>query len=101
VGVALALECHVALQDWNVLRHASDGNFVLVTNNASDFRRLYAHEPLHAGLEIIIPNVGRALQQQLFSGAVDELFQLGELVNRVLEVNLDGDEVTFEIYDLP
>jgi predicted nuclease of predicted toxin-antitoxin system len=72
-------------KDWNVLRCASDGDFVLVTNNASDFRRLYADELLHAGLVIIIPNVGRILQQQLF----------------LLEVNLDGDEVTFDAYDLP
>ena len=39
-------------KDWNVVRHASEGDFVLVTNNASDFRRLYATQPLHAGLVI-------------------------------------------------
>jgi predicted nuclease of predicted toxin-antitoxin system len=88
-------------KDWNVMRHASDGDFVLVTNNASDFRRLYADESIHAGLVIIIPNVDRTVQQQLFTGALDELSQLGEPVNRVLEVNLDGEEVTFEVYDLP
>jgi len=88
-------------KDWNVVRYASDGDFTLVTNNASDFRSLYADEPLHAGLVVIIPNVGRILQQQLFRGALDELSQLGEPVNRVLEVNLDGDEVTFDAYDLP
>ncbi|MCB8883958.1 DUF5615 family PIN-like protein [Acidisoma cellulosilytica] len=46
-------------KDWNVVRHAHEGDFILVTNNASDFRRLYADEALHAGLVIIIPNVGR------------------------------------------
>jgi predicted nuclease of predicted toxin-antitoxin system len=50
-------------KDWNVVRYASDGDFVLVTNNASDFRRLYAAQPLHAGLVILIPAVSRALQQ--------------------------------------
>jgi predicted nuclease of predicted toxin-antitoxin system len=88
-------------KDWNVLRHAGEGDFTLVTNNASDFRRLYADEALHAGLIIIIPNVGRTVQQQLFRGAIDELSQLGEPINRVLEVDLDGDEVTFDAYDLP
>jgi predicted nuclease of predicted toxin-antitoxin system len=53
-------------KDWNVARYANDGDFVLVTNNASDFRQLYAAEPLHAGLVILIPNVGRVLQQRLF-----------------------------------
>ena len=44
-------------KDWNVVRTAADGDFVLVTNNASDFRKLYATTPLHAGLIIIVPNV--------------------------------------------
>ena len=59
--VAVAGQCghearHVAhvgragWKDWNVARYASEGDFILVTNNASDFRQLYAAEPLHAGL---------------------------------------------------
>jgi predicted nuclease of predicted toxin-antitoxin system len=88
-------------KDWNVAGYARDGDLVLVTNNASDFRHLYATAPLHAGLVIIIPNVGRVVQQQLFSGALDELTRTGEPINRVLEVDLDGNAVTFDIYDLP
>ena len=37
-------------KDWNVVRYARGGDFVLVTNNASDFRQLYAAQQLHAGL---------------------------------------------------
>jgi predicted nuclease of predicted toxin-antitoxin system len=88
-------------KDWNVLRHAAEGDFVLVTNNASDFRRLYETQPLHAGLIIIIPNVNRAAQRQLFQGALDELATFGEPINRVLEVDIDGEDVTFNLYDLP
>jgi len=33
--------------------------------------------------------------------ALDELASLGEPVNRVLEVDLDGGEVTLTLYDLP
>ena len=88
-------------KDWNVLRYAGDGDFVLVTNNASDFRRLYAAQPLHAGLVILIPAVNRAVQQRLFKAALDELAVIGEPVNRVLEVDLDGEEVTLSLYDLP
>jgi len=88
-------------KDWNVVRYASEGDFVLVTNNASDFRRLYATQPLHAGLVILIPNVNRSLQQRLFCGALDELARLGEPINRVLEVDIDGEDVTFSVYDLP
>jgi predicted nuclease of predicted toxin-antitoxin system len=88
-------------KDWNVVRYASDGDFVLVTNNASDFRRLYAAQTLHAGLVILIPAVNRTLQQKLFRAALDELATIGEPVNRVLEVDLDGDELTLALYDWP
>lgn len=88
-------------KDWNVARYAAEGDFVVVTNNAGDFRRLYATQLLHAGLVIIIPSVNRVQQQQLFRGALDELARFGELINRVLEVDIDDDEVTFKFYDLP
>jgi hypothetical protein len=73
----------------NVLRYASEGDFVLVTNNASDFRQLYAAQPLHAGVIILIPVVNRVVQQRLSKAALDELAVIGEPVNRVLEVDLD------------
>ena len=88
-------------KDWNVARYAREGDFILVTNNASDFRQLYAAQPLHAGLVILIPVVNRVMQQRLFRAALDELAVIGEPVNRVLEVDLDGDEVTLTLYDLP
>ena len=42
---------------------------MLVTNNASDFRKPYAAEPIHAGLVIIVPNAGRAEQRLLCRSA--------------------------------
>jgi hypothetical protein len=74
---------------------------VVVTNNASDFRKLYATQSLHTGLVIIIPSVNRVEQQRLFHGALDELSRFGELINRVLEVDIAGDEITFDFYELP
>jgi predicted nuclease of predicted toxin-antitoxin system len=88
-------------KDWNVVRYARDGDFVLVTKNASDFRQLYAAQPLHADLVIMIPAVNRLVQQRLFRAALDELAVIGEPVNRVLEVDLDGEEATFTLYDWP
>ena len=60
-----------------------------------------SRQPLHAGLVILIATVGRVLQQRLFKAALDQLAILGEPVNRVLEVDLDGDKVTFTLDDLP
>lgn len=88
-------------KDWNVVRYARDRDFILVTNNASDFRRLYAAQPLHAGLIILIPVVDRVFQRRLFRAALDQLAVTGEPINRVLEVDLDGDDVTLTLYDWP
>jgi hypothetical protein len=63
--------------------------------------RLYAAQPLHAGLIILIPVVDRALQRKLFRAALDEFAVIGEPINRVLEIDLDGDEATLAIYDWP
>jgi hypothetical protein len=54
------------------VRYACDGDFILVTNNASDFRQLYAAQLLHAGLVILIPVVNRVVQRQLLKAALDD-----------------------------
>jgi len=88
-------------KDWHVVGYAREQDFVLVTNNAADFRKLYATQPLHAGLVILIPNVNSELQQRLFKSALDQLALHGEPINQVLEVDLDGEEATFTFYELP
>jgi predicted nuclease of predicted toxin-antitoxin system len=88
-------------KDWNVLRHACDNDLVLVTNNAADFRKLYAEESLHAGVVILIPNVTADLQKRLFNHAVGKLIEHGEPINHVLEVDIDGEDVIFELSELP
>ncbi len=88
-------------KDWNIARYARAGDFVLVTNNASDFHHLYAAEPLHAGLVILIPAVGRTTQQKLFRAALEELAAIGEPLNHVLEVDLDGEDAVVTIYEFP
>jgi hypothetical protein len=53
------------------------GDFILVPNNASDFRQLYAAQPLHAGLVILIPVVSRNVQRRLFKASLDEFAVIG------------------------
>ena len=88
-------------KDWNVAQYASDGDLIVVTNNAGDFRRLYAKLSLHAGLIIIVPNLKQLEQRLLFGLVLDELATLGEPVNQVLEVDVDGEDMLFSLYDLP
>jgi predicted nuclease of predicted toxin-antitoxin system len=71
--------------------------FVFVTNNARDFRKLMGESELHAGLIVIIPNVTQAMQRELFDRALQEVSELSDMINKVVEVDLD--EV--RVYELP
>lgn len=89
-----------ASQDWEVVAYALAHVMVLVTNNASDFRRLYTAQQLHPGLVILVPNVSREMQLRLFREALVQLRELGELVNKALEINVDGEALTRRVYQL-
>ncbi|MDK4728710.1 DUF5615 family PIN-like protein [Rhizobium phaseoli] len=53
--------------DWDLMPRIIEEDFAFVTNNARDFRKLYAKEELHAGLVIIVPQVLPAQQRELFA----------------------------------
>ena len=87
--------------NWLGLSGATDRGLMLVTNNAADFRRLYARQEIHAGLVIIVPQVAPARQRALFSNLLDTLDPDAALLNEVIEVNLDGEDVVVTRYELP
>lgn len=78
-----------------------EDDFTFVTNNAGDFRRLYARQVLHAGLVIIVPSVEPARQRALFGSLLGTLGVDEALVNEVIEISLDGEEAVLTRYDLP
>jgi predicted nuclease of predicted toxin-antitoxin system len=88
-------------KDWTIRDYAVNGDFILVTNNASDFRRLYAGTEVHPGLVIVAPNVVQETQVLLFREAVKRLAQCDETVNKVLEVDISDGDITLTIYDFP
>ncbi|MGH3265479.1 MAG: hypothetical protein ACRDNS_26190, partial [Trebonia sp.] len=47
------------------------GDYVLVTDNGSDFRRLFADEDVHPGLIVMPGASGRAHQQELSRRVID------------------------------
>lgn len=75
-------------------------DFTFVTNNARDFRKLYAKEALHAGLIIIVPQVLPALQRELFLAVLEDLAEC-DLVNEVIEIAIEDDEAILTRYALP
>jgi predicted nuclease of predicted toxin-antitoxin system len=87
--------------DWDLMPRIVEENFKFVTNNARDFRRLYANEELHPGLVIIVPQVVPALQRELFEAVLADLEPNEDLLNEVIEITLDGEAAEITRYTLP
>jgi hypothetical protein len=75
-------------------------DYTFVTNNRTDFAALYAKEELHAGLGIIVPNIIRSRQRELFRAALSHIGPR-DLINAVLEVDLAGATATCREYSYP
>ncbi len=71
--------------------------FVFVTNNARDFRKLMAEADLHAGLIVIVPNVRPIAQSELFEHSLHEIGRIPDMINKVVEIDFDE----LRIYELP
>lgn len=75
-----------------------DGDYSFVTNNRSDFLRLYKKLEVHAGLLIIVPAVSIVNQHRLLACALDAIVQRGfDIVKQLCEVHTDG-RVEFSSY---
>jgi len=90
-----------AESDWNLMPRIIEGDFTFVTNNARDFRKLYAKEALHAGLVIIVPQVLPSRQRELFHVVLDALREMEQLVNEAIEIAIEGDIAILTRYALP
>jgi len=81
----------IAEQDW-----------VLVTNNAIEFRGRYREVDLHPGVVFLLPAVRRWEQFRLFEAALDHLITSVDMVNRAVDVTFGSNRsITVTAYDLP
>lgn len=88
-------------KDHDLMPRILEGDFVFVTNNAADFRRLYQAQAIHAGLVILVPQAPPTQQRALFLAVMKEIGPDNGLINEALEVLIDGDEVIFNRYEWP
>jgi predicted nuclease of predicted toxin-antitoxin system len=88
-------------KDWTLLGTIREGDWTLVTNNAMEFKGRYARVAVHAGLVLVLPNVRREQQIELFSAALATIGPAVDLTNNVIEVNYDADEIATRRYDWP
>lgn len=80
-------------QDHTLVPVAIDESLTFVTNNARDFRRLFALQEAHSGLVVILPFVEPLQQRELFTVVLEELGVDGDLFNEAIEVSIADDEV--------
>ena len=88
-------------KDWTIRDYAVKQDFILVANNAIDFRKLYAASDVPPGLVILVPNVVQGKQVLLFREAVKSLAQYGDAGNRVLEVDITEEDIRLTMCDYP
>ena len=89
-----------SMKDPQVLRQLLDEDLTLVTNNWDDFRPMLARAEVHAGVVVILPNVRRDRQVELFCAALSVIRDHApplDMVNTVLEVDADGTVVRYSM----
>jgi predicted nuclease of predicted toxin-antitoxin system len=108
VGHAAGYETHhvnflglASTKDHDLIPRILQDDFVFVTHNAVDFRRLYRAQPLHAGLVVLVPQSPPEQQRALFSALLEEIRDNGEPINQAIEILLEGGEVLFRRYAWP
>lgn len=78
-------------QDWSIARFALERDYTIVTNNRRDFLKEYLKVDVHCGLIVIVPQVERARQMDLFERVLDKLDPVGEPpIGELIEVTGGG-----------
>jgi len=80
--------------------------FVLVTDNASDFRSMYGRDDVHPGLIVVPARYGRASQQTLTRDVISWIVNAAlesshttadYMLDRLVEIDRDGSVTTYEL----
>jgi predicted nuclease of predicted toxin-antitoxin system len=96
----------LGINDPQLRQTAQREDFVLVTDNASDFRPMYARDEVHPGLIVMPAGHGRAHQRELAPGyRLDHEHRIRKRsdprgVHGQPTVEIDADGVV-AVYDLP
>jgi len=89
-------------KDWNILEVVESEGWVLVTNNAVEFRSRYRRIKLHPGVIFLVPSVRRPRQLLLFEAAMDDLAINPDLINQALDIAFSEDgRIVVRRYPLP
>lgn len=93
--------------DRSLREQAQEEGYVVATDNAADFRPMYARDQIHPGLIVMPGSPGRDGQQQIARTVISHIVaaadQAGEtpedfMVNKLVEIN---EDIVSTIADLP
>ncbi len=89
-------------KDWDLLEIIAEYDWVLVTNNAIEFRGRYRRITLHPGVVFLVPAVRGLDQVRLSEAALDHVQRRADLVNRALDVIFGAHGIpSVTAYNLP
>lgn len=89
-------------KDWSILEVVRRDRWVLVTNNAIEFRSRYRAITNHPGVIFLLPSVRRDRQLQLFAAALDEVTTGPDLTNQAIDVDFAANaKIVIRRYVLP
>jgi predicted nuclease of predicted toxin-antitoxin system len=88
-------------KDWDILKVVAEEDWILITNNAFEFRGRYQKLEIHPGVVFLIPNVPRMQQIELFSAALDAIAEFPDVVNTAIDVAYEADHIRVNRYALP
>jgi predicted nuclease of predicted toxin-antitoxin system len=88
-------------KDWDILKIVAEEDWILVTNNAFEFRGRYRRLEVHPGVVFLIPNAPRLQQIELFSAALDVITESPDMLNTAVDVTYAGDNIRVTRYVLP
>lgn len=87
-------------KDWDILKIVAEEDWILVTNNAFEFRGRYQKLEVHPGVVFLIPTVSRLQQIELFAAALDAIDQSPDMMNTALDVTYARDHIRVDRYAL-
>jgi predicted nuclease of predicted toxin-antitoxin system len=89
-------------KDWSILEVVEKQGWIMVTNNAVEFRSRYRAIKIHPGVIFLLPSVRREQQRILFEAALDDIAINPDLTNQALDVDLfAGPKIVVRRYALP
>jgi predicted nuclease of predicted toxin-antitoxin system len=89
-------------KDWNILELVKRHGWILVTNNAMEFRSRYRVIDVHPGVIFLLPSVRREQQMLLFEAALEDVALNPDLTNQAIDIDFSGElKITIRRYAFP